>query len=207
MSSQPSAKLVIGLVGGIGAGKSTAAKCFEKRGGLVIDADIVGHEVLRRADIIEKAVERWGEGIRKSDGSLDRRAIGKIVFSDPGERKVLEQVVFPLIQERCKQLIQEAKGNPVVKFIVLDAAVMLEAGWNEVTDRIVYVDTPREIRLKRVAARSGWSAEELSSRESAQWPEEMKKKRADAVLMNIAQIEELQLQIDRLLREWKILHE
>jgi dephospho-CoA kinase len=195
-------KPVIGLIGGIGAGKTTAAWCFAARGGRVIDADALGHEALRQPEVVARVVERWGERVRKADGSLDRRAIAKIVFADPDERNALEGMVFPYIGQRCREEIARAVADPAARFAVLDAAVMLEAGWNNEVDRIVYLDAPRELRLARLAARSGWTAADLAAREAAQWPEDVKRSRADAVLVNADGPQELQQQVDHLLREW-----
>jgi len=193
---------VIGLVGGIGAGKSAAARCFAARGGFVIDADALGHEALRRPEIVERIVDRWGEGVRKPDGSLDRRAIARIVFASPEQRNALERLVFPHIGERCRQEIERGMADPAARFVVLDAAVLLEAGWNTGVDRIVYVEAPREVRLARLASRSGWTDADLAAREAAQWPAEAKKARADAVIVNAADPAALQEQVDRLLEEW-----
>jgi dephospho-CoA kinase len=200
-------KPVIGLIGGIGAGKSTAAQCFERRGGKVIDADTIGHRALEQPDIIAKIAQRWGDCVKQADGSLDRRAIGRIVFANPAERNALEEMVFPFIGETCKKEIAAAFHDPAVPFVVLDAAIMMEAGWNEIADWIVYLDAPREIRLARVAARSGWTNDDLAAREAAQWPEEKKKAGADAVLFNATGSEELQSQVDRLLAQWQLLKE
>lgn len=198
---------MIGLVGGIGAGKSAAARCFAARGGFVIDADALGHEALRQPGIVEWIVARWGESVRKSDGSLDRRAIARIVFADPEERNALERLVFPYIGERCRQEIERGTADPAARFVALDAAVLLEAGWNTAVDRIVYVEAPREVRLARLASRSAWTDADLAAREAAQWPEEEKKARADAVIVNAADPAALQEQVDRLLVEWRLLGE
>jgi dephospho-CoA kinase len=90
---------------------------------------------------------------------------------------------------------------------VLDAAVLLEAGWNENVDRIVYIEAPREMRLARVASRSGWTEVDLKSREAAQWPAELKKAKSDVVLVNKSDSDELKHQVDRLLSEWRILRD
>src|SRR5437867_1848880 len=135
-------KPVIGLIGGIGAGKSAVARCFAARGGVVIDADALGHEALRRPGIVEIITQHFGPGVQKPDGSLDRRAIARIVFADPKERSALEQLVFPYIGERCREEIARGLADAAAHFIVLDAAVLLEAGWNNEVDRIVYVDAP-----------------------------------------------------------------
>ena len=200
-------KPVIGLIGGIGAGKSTAGRFFQQKGGKIVDADAIGHAALGQDEIIGKIVSRWGAKTVKEDGSLDRRVIASIVFANPEERSALEGMVFPYIGERCQEEIQRAQSDLNVRFVVLDAAVMLEAGWNEVADRIVYLDAPRELRLERVAKRNGWTDAELQAREAAQWPIEMKKARADAILLNDSSPLELQKQIDCLLRGWQILPE
>jgi dephospho-CoA kinase len=200
-------KPVIGLIGGIGAGKSTAAQCMARRGGYVIHADALGHEALAQPDIIEQLGARWGASVRKPDGTLDRKAIARIVFENAQERNALERLVFPYIGQRCQEEIARGMADPAAQFVVLDAAVLLEAGWNTAVDRIVYIDAPRELRLARLAARSGWTEAELTARELAQWPEEAKKARADAVLLNADGPEQLQEQVDRLLTEWRLFHQ
>ena len=105
-------KAVIGLVGAIGAGKSTAARAFAARGGFVIDADALGHEALRQPHVVGALVARWGERVRGADGALDRRAIARIVFADPNERNALEAVVFPYITGRARALIFLRKPIP-----------------------------------------------------------------------------------------------
>jgi dephospho-CoA kinase len=198
------AKPVIGVIGAIGAGKSAAAQSFAARGGTVVDADALGHEALRQPDIVERVVDRWGDRVRKPDGSLDRRAIGRIVFGNANERIALEELVFPYIGKRCRDEIARGLADPATRFVVLDAAVMLEAGWNNETDWIVYVDAPRPTRLARLAHRSGWTDQDLAARESAQWPERVKKGRADALIVNDSSLESLRKQVDALLKKWEV---
>ena len=202
-SIQP--KPVIGLVGAIGAGKSTAAAAFALRGGFVVDADKLGHDALEQPEIRRMVLDRWGQaGItRQADGRLDRRAIASIVFANPEDKAALEGMVYPYIGTRAEEEIAAAQADPAAKFVVVDAAVMLEAGW-KMCDRLVYIDAPREVRLARIAARSGWSEADLDARESAQWPAEDKKKRCDAIVVNEGSREELQEKVNRLLKEWGI---
>ena len=199
-------KPVIGLVGGIGAGKSTAAAAFAARGGAVVDADALGHEALEQPEIRRRVLDRWGQrgNLVKPDGRLDRRAIARIVFADPAERAALEGMVFPYIGRRAVEEVAKAQADPAAKFVVVDAAVMLEAGWDGVCDRLVYVDAPPEARLARLAARSGWSASDLAAREAAQWPAAEKRKRAAAVIVNDAALDKVQEQVDRLLEMWAV---
>jgi dephospho-CoA kinase len=197
---------VIGLVGGIGAGKTTVAAVFAARGGAVVDADALGHDALEQPDIRRSVLERWGSrgALVKPDGRLDRRAIAGIVFADPAERTALEALVFPYIGGKATEAVQAAQTDPTAKFVVVDAAVMLEAGWDRFCDHVVFVDAPQDARIARVAARSGWSPADLAAREAAQWTAAEKLKRADAIVINDAGQEGLQEQIDRLLERWGI---
>lgn len=199
-------KPTVGLVGGIGAGKTTAARALAARGGAVVDCDALGHAALDDPGVRRRVLDRWGHraNLVRPDGSFDRRALAGIVFADPAERSGLEGIVFPWIGEQAMLAIRRAQADPAARFVVVDAAVMLEAGWDDVCDRLVYVDAPPAVRLARVAARSGWTAADLAAREAAQWPPAAKLQRADAVLLNDAGPAELQAQVDRLLTEWKI---
>ena len=195
-------KPVIGLIGAIGAGKSLAARCFAARGGWVVDADALGHDALRQPEIMARVVAA-GEIV--SENPTVRSivaAIGRIVFADSGERAALERIVFPYIGKRCRDEVARGLAEPATRFVVLDAAVMLEAGWNNETDWIVYIDASRPVRLARLAHRSGWTDSDLAARESAQWPEDVKKSRADAMILNNSDQDSLQREVDRLLRQW-----
>ena len=193
---------VLGLIGAIGAGKTTAAAAFANRGGLAIDCDRLGHVALAQPEVLGKLVVRWGKGIVQSDGAPDRRAIGAIVFADAAERGFLESVAFPAIGALARIEIAKAAGDATVRFVVLDAAVLLEAGWGDFCDRIVYVDAPREVRLARVLARSRWTEAEMARREAAQWSAERRMARADAVIVNGGAPSKLQAAVERLLKDW-----
>jgi len=198
-------KPVIGLVGGIGAGKSLAAAALARRGGAVVDADRIGHAVLNRPEVVARLVGRWGPGVLRPDGTPDRRAIAAVVFADPAERAALEAAVFPGIGRLAREQIAAARADPAVRFVVLDAAVMMEAGWHGVCDKVIYVDAPREVRLRRLAARSGWTADDLTAREAAQMSPAGKMARADAVVVNDGTPDELAARLDGLLAGWGII--
>lgn len=205
MSDPTARKPVIGLVGGIGAGKSAAAAAMARRGGRIVDGDQLGHEALELPDVKRQLVERWGKQVLKPNGAVNRRAIAGIVFDQPAELKALEAMVFPHIGRRAREEIVAAQADPAVRFVVLDAAVMLEAGWAGACDRIVFVDASRGVRLARLAARSGWTQTEVAAREAAQLAPEAKRTRADAVLANDGTPAELQEHVDRLLGAWGLL--
>ena len=195
-------KPVIGLIGAIGAGKSAVAAALARRGGVVVDADKLGHEVLELPEVKHELVARWGAGVLKDDGTVNRRAIGGIVFQDLKDRHALEAILFPAIRKRAEDAITKLQADDRARFIVLDAAVMLEAGWHDACSKILFIDAPRELRIQRLATRSGWTEPELALRESAQLPLDVKRARADVVIMNAGSLEELQNHVDRVLKSW-----
>lgn len=150
-------RLVVGLIGGIGSGKSQVAAAFARHGARIIAGDQLGQAALRDPDIRARVASRWGKGIMDESGEIDRRRLAAIVFADPAQRKALEAITHPWIRQRIRSEIEEIHSDPRVPFIVLDAAVMLEAGWNEVCDRLIYIEAPRAMRLERVARQRGWS--------------------------------------------------
>jgi dephospho-CoA kinase len=198
----PRTQPVIGIVGGIGSGKSSVAAAMTRLGGHVIQGDQLGHEALVQPDIKARVVARWGSEVLAADGSIDRKLLGRRVFADPQELAALEALVFPYIERRIAEEIDRARARPEVKFIVLDAAIMLEAGWSGRCERIVFVDVPRAVRLERLRRQRGWSDEELSRREQAQLPVEEKRRRADAVIDNAAGPDEAAGQVRELLGAW-----
>lgn len=196
------AKPVIGLIGGIGSGKSQVAILLARRGGHIVSGDALGHEALRQPAVRDAIVARWGRGVLDEHGEVDRRRLGTVVFATQREREALEAMVHPWIKERIGQEVAAARDRSSVVFVVLDAAVMLEAGWDGPCDRLVYVEAPRGVRLRRVAGQRGWTETELAGREGAQLPLTLKAARADHVLVNASTLEDLERQVDDLLRLW-----
>ncbi len=195
-------KPIIGIIGGIGGGKSLVAGELVKRGGYLIAGDLLGHEALRQPDIKARAVERWGRAILDEGGEIRRRLLGKIVFADVQELRALEGLVFPFIGNRIRKEIDKANDDPAARLIVLDAAVMMEAGWDRACDKVIFVDAPRAVRLQRLLANRGWSEREVTAREKAQLPLPVKQARADGIVDNAGPPEKAAGQIDKLLREW-----
>lgn len=195
-------KLVIGLIGGIGSGKSQVAAAFAAKGARVVSGDQLAHEALRQPEVQERIAGRWGREMLDDKGEVNRRRLAGIVFADPAQRRALEEMVHPWIQRRIRAEVDAARMDPVVRLVVLDAAIMLEAGWDGVCDRLVYVDAPRPLRLHRVAEQRGWTEKEVEARERAQMPLTDKAARADHKLDNAASLEHLDRQITDLLRSW-----
>jgi dephospho-CoA kinase len=185
----------IGLVGGIASGKSLVGQMLVDRGAALLDADRAGHVVLAEDEAVRAAIrDRWGDGVFHADGRVDRRAVAERVFGDSatasGNRVFLEGLLHPKIRERLEAEGERYRSEGRAA-VVLDAALLFEAGWESSCDLVVFVDAPRDLRLKRAALR-GWSEAEFAAREAAQWPVEQKRQAADVVIPNAESEETLQ---------------
>ncbi len=191
--------VVIGLAGGIGSGKSFVANFFAEAGCVIYDADREVTALYKRQDVLDTVRGWWGEEA-VIDGEIDRATIAQIIFEDESQRGRLEGLLFPRLHERRRELIQEA-AQTGAKAVVVDAPLLYEAALDEECDVVVFVDTPREIRLERLKARSGWDEGELSRREKAQLPLDAKLQRSDYSLDGSAAPEELRRRTVSLLDE------
>ena len=179
------AAAVIGLTGGIGAGKTAVATLLAERGAYVVDADRVGHEVYRPgSEGFRQVVAAFGPGIVAPDGTIDRRALGAIVFADPAALRRLNAIVHPLIGAEVAERIGAARAGGRDVPIVVEAAVLLEAGWQRLVDRIWVVSTSRENAIARVMASRDLSRGEVERRLAAQMPEAERRRAADLVIEN-----------------------
>jgi len=172
---------VIGLLGGIAAGKTTIAKMLVDLGATVVSADDIGHAVLERPETRDRILARWGQEVQDEGGTIDRKKLSRKVFADAEELSALEAITHPPILVEMRKQITEGSKSHDVAAIVVDAPLLLEAELNGLCDVLVFVDCPREIRLQRAAAR-GWTAEEFNSRESHQQALDVKRQRARFVI-------------------------
>ena len=190
---------IIGIVGGVASGKSLVAAELARLGAGLLDADQAGHDVLRLPQIEAALCERWGEEIRGPDGLIDRGRLAKIVFADPPggprQRQYLEQLTHPEIGRLLKQRA-EAMATAGKAVAVLDAPLLLEAGWDKICDHLIFVDAPRQVRLDRALAR-GWNEEEFSAREAAQQSLDSKRSLAESVIDNSQSLEPTRVQLAR----------
>ncbi len=177
-------KPVIGIVGGIGAGKSTVAQVLGELGCAVIDADAIGHELLDDPDVRRKLRDRWGGDIFHDDGAVNRSALGRIVFADSRELSFLDAILHPRIRRRMERVIADAVAEPDVPAVVLDAAVLFEAGWDDLCTDTVFIDSDEGDRAARVGADRGWDAETWRRRENSQISLDLKRAKCDHLLHN-----------------------
>jgi dephospho-CoA kinase len=180
---------VIGLVGGIGAGKSFLGRALaEKKNIVIVNGDAAGHEVLGLESTKSQIRQRFGDQVFDNQGAIDRRALGRMVFGTGREerqaRAALEQIVHPLIKQRLEQAIASAQSDPRVEAIILDAAILLEAGWRQICDALIYIDVPAAQRWERVSRTRGWSEAEFRSREASQLSLDSKLAAADYIIEN-----------------------
>jgi dephospho-CoA kinase len=187
----------IGLVGGVASGKSLAANMLVELGAGRLDADRAGHELLAHDSAVRTALlQRWGEDIFASDGSVNRAAVAERVFSGDKadeERRFLEGLLHPRIRRKLEAVAASYESNrrPAV---VVDAPLLLEAGWGPMCDVVLMIDTPRDLRFERAKSR-GWTEAEFARREAAQWPVEEKRRLADVVIPNRGSENELRTAI------------
>jgi dephospho-CoA kinase len=189
--------MVIGIVGGVASGKSYVAQRLESHGANRIDADRLGHEVLTDPAVTSALTARWGDRVVDATGEIDRTAVAEIVFAlpprGPQELDFLERMTHTRISARIEQKIEQwaQEHEPA---IVLDAAVLLKAGWDRFCDRILFVDVPHQLRLARALAR-GWKRSDFAARENAQESLQAKRTCADLVIDNSGTPEQTDAQI------------
>jgi dephospho-CoA kinase len=192
---------VIGLVGQVCAGKSTVAAAFKKRGAEVYDADLAVRELYTRPETIEQVRKMFGDGVLDKSGQVNRRALGRIVFSDAAKLEQLTtQIVYPRTGEAIKGQI-EAFRTSTAPALLLDAPTLFESGRDSVCDHIVYVTAPDE-RREKWAKERGWESGELQRRESKLMDDRTKRKRADAVIENKGGLDDVDRQVGELWKQW-----
>jgi len=191
--------IVLGIVGGIGSGKSYIARIMGEAGAVVYDADREVTALYRKPEVLDTIRSWWGDEA-VVDGQLDRATVARVIFEDESQRDRLESLLFPMLAEHRAELIRRA-GEDGGKVVVIDAPLLFEAGLDEQCDAVVFVDTPREIRLRRLKSRSGWDEAELARREKAQLPLDVKRERSDYVLSGAGTADEVRDRVLRFLNE------
>jgi dephospho-CoA kinase len=189
---------VIGLTGGIASGKSTVARMLAEHGAVIVDADLLGHEVYEPGTEVWQAIRSaFGEQVVQSDGRIDRRKLGAIVFADARAMERLTGIVWPAIKAALRQRLQQYREAGVA-VVVVEAAVLLEAGWDDQVDEVWAVTVAPETAIQRLTARSGMTEEEARRRLAAQMTNAERTARAARVIENNGTIEELARQVDAL---------
>ncbi len=203
-ADSPPVPVKIGLMGGIGCGKSTVAQMFGELGATVMDADHAAQEALDEPDVVAAVKQRWGEAVLGEDGRVERRKLAGHVFADTADaeedRRFLERLIHPRVRSKLDCQLAELAHHDAPA-VVLDVPLLLEAGWDSLCDHLLFVDAPREQRLKRVRGR-GWADSELRQREATQLPVATKQSRADAVIDNSDSLSRTRAQVEAIWTRW-----
>jgi dephospho-CoA kinase len=197
-NSNPTKKPVIGIIGGIGSGKSAVARQFADLGCAIIDADAIGHELLDDRQVLDELRRRWGDGIFDDAGRVDRASLADIVFQTRGELDALNGILHPRIGAEMARAVSEARGDDSVDAIVLDAALLMEAGWDALCSCVIFVDTPEPERLRRVSSQRNWDPENWESREKMQISLDIKRSRCDYLIDGSSSVSHLREQVRKL---------
>jgi dephospho-CoA kinase len=186
---------IIGLTGGIAAGKSTVARYLTSNYGLVVlDADVYSHQAVEPGtEILGRIVGRYGKGILEPSGELNRRKLGQIIFNNVSEKRWLEQQIHPFVQQKFAQAMANYKRNLIIVHMV---PLLFEVNWIDRVTEIWVVACPEECQLERLKARNGLSEAAAKLRIQGQWSIDKKIELADVVLYNDTTLSNLYRQVD-----------
>ncbi len=198
--------LTVGLTGGISTGKSTVAKMFEDLGCHVLDSDAITRELFQPGQPTNALVTKaFGPSVVAPDGSINRPALGELVFKDETLRNRLNGIVHPAIIERQKQFLDSVASTDPDGIAIVEAALMVEVGTYLNYDKLIVVVTKPQIQRKRLRERSGLPLDQIRSRIAAQMPMQEKRKFADFIVENSKDVESTHRQVEEIHRELKAL--
>ncbi|NKB97636.1 MAG: dephospho-CoA kinase [Pseudomonadales bacterium] len=197
-----SSRLIIGLTGGIASGKSTAAKLLGTFGAHVIDADKLGHRAyLQGTEAFDQVVATFGADVIGEDGEIDRAALGSKVFGAGNRLDELTAIVWPAIRRMAEEEIATTQADDKNRCIVLEAAVLLEAGWQDIADEVWVTVVDREVAIERASARDGSDRGAVQARIDAQLSNEERTAAANRVIDNSKDEAHLTTQLEQLWQE------
>jgi len=176
-------KPVIGILGGIGSGKSTVAAEFAKLGCKVIDADRIAHELLDEPAVRDKIKALFGLAVINSSGKIDREKLAETAFADVQMLEALNKIIHPYVLKRTQELIEKFNCQNQVKAIVLDMPLLVEVGWHKKCDKLIFVNSEKKLRLQR-AKKMGFNKNQVKIRENFQISLDNKANLADNTIEN-----------------------
>jgi dephospho-CoA kinase len=190
-------KPIIGILGGIGSGKSTVANQFANLGCAVIEADKIAHEVIEEQSIIDTVSSVFGSDVLSSDGMIDRSKLAARVFEDSEQLEKLQNIVHPPVMETCRRLLHEYVSNPSVPAVILDVPLLLESRQENLCNVLIFVDCPTQQRFQR-AAKKGLTEEQIKKRENFQISLDKKRLIAHYTIKNNSDLSYLTEQVVRI---------
>ena len=187
--------IVIGLTGGIGTGKSEVARILEEIGAYIIDADRLGHSAyLPHSEIWEEVVKEFGDGVLLPDEEIDRKKLGSIVFNDPVQLAKLNEIMHPRMGQMVANIIEGLDAEVVV----VEAALLLEAGWDALVDEVWCTGASEDVVIDRLKARNGLNKEEAQKRIKAQMSVDERKSRSQVMIENNGDLAQLTAVIEQI---------
>jgi len=187
-------KPVVGILGGIGSGKSTVAAEFAKLGCKVIDADKIAHELLDEPTVKEKIVSLFGPDVLDSTEKIDHEKLAEVVFADDEKLSSLNRIIHPLVLQRTEELVEQYNHQNQVKAIVLDMPLLVEVGWHKRCDKLIFVDCRQKLRLDR-AKKMGFEKKQVKIRENFQISLDNKESLADNTIENNSDLSAIAKQV------------
>jgi dephospho-CoA kinase len=189
--------LLVGLTGGLGAGKSTVARMLADRGAILVDADELARRALEPGSRAYRQVcDLFGDEVVTASGELDRAAIAATVFSDPERRRALESIVHPEVFRMLAETVDARRGTDDI--IVFDAPLIVETGFHDACDVVVVVTAPEEDRVARAVRDRGMTADQARARIGAQIGDTEREAVADVVIRNDSDVDQLEARVDDL---------
>ena len=184
--------LVIGVTGGVGSGKTTFVQTFERLGATIINADMLAKELTDKNDKIRTALKnKFGPGIFNRKGVLQRRKLGRLAFSNTRSLKLLNNIIGPALIKEIKNKISTFRKNEKTATVIVDIAILFEAGIESQFDKIIVITAPVQNRIKWLRKERNWHEEEILERMRSQMGIEEMRRRADIVVDNSGTIQEL----------------
>lgn len=190
--------LVIGLTGNIGCGKSSLSNILKNNSLDIIDADIISRDIMNNKDLLNKIFEIFGDDIKKEDGTLNRKELGKIVFNDDEKLIMLNNITHPAIKNEIKKRIKEIEDNNR-NIVVVDAALLIEGNFLDLVDKLVVISCDLDTQLNRIIKRDNITKEEAISRIKSQMDQSEKIKYGDYIIDNSKGIDELNYKANKLI--------
>ncbi|GGE17556.1 dephospho-CoA kinase [Marinithermofilum abyssi] len=191
--------MIAGLTGGIATGKSTVSRMLQERGAAIVDADVIARQVVEPGtEGLRRIKERFGQEVLQPDGTLDRKALGAIVFRDPAARRELNRLLHPLIIDQMQEETRQAQRSNPARPVILDTPLLIEEKLTSLVEKVIVVYIPEALQLQRLMAREGMDEKEARRLIQSQIPIEEKKQFADVLIDNSGTLADTERQVDQL---------
>jgi dephospho-CoA kinase len=193
--------LLIGVTGGIACGKTEVCKVFQRKGATILSGDQIGKEVVEKNNnVLKDLIQAFGDSILAKNGKLNRRKLGQIAFASQEGKEKLNSIIHPYLLRELRRRIKDLRNKGKMSVVVVDAALIVEWGLEKELDYLIFVESRREDKVKRLKEEKGYTRREALDRIKSQLPEKVKKRKADFVIRNDRDLVQLRRRAERV---WK----